>query len=132
MGQKIGSDLDRGQIIALTGELGSGKTTFVQGLALGLGIDKTLISPTFILMRQYRIHRNGLDKLYHIDLYRLDNNITSEIVNLGFSEIVEAGDNVIVVEWADKTKDIFTKNTTWFEFSYIDESKRRIISYRVK
>ncbi len=78
--------------MALTGDLGSGKTTFVQGLAEGLAIDVRVISPTFIIIRKYKIplamKLKGIKYFYHIDLYRLEGAVESELVNLGVRDIL--------------------------------------------
>lgn len=85
-------------IIALIGELGSGKTTFVQGFAKGLGIKEKIISPTFVLIRQHKIPKTK-KVLYHIDLYRLEKNYSQE---LGLEEIINDPKNIVVIEWAEK------------------------------
>lgn len=72
-GKKFGASLKGGEVLALSGDLGAGKTTFVQGLAEGLGIDERIMSPTFLLMREHGIKFGG--KLYHVDLYRLESNV---------------------------------------------------------
>lgn len=89
-------------VITLTGELGAGKTTFVQGFAKGLGIKDKIISPTFVLMRQHKIP-NSNKMLFHIDLYRLED--TSQIKNLGIDELINDSNNLILIEWAEKLKD---------------------------
>src|SRR3972149_1991176 len=87
-GQALAADIVSGKVshvLALKGELGSGKTTFVQGLAKGLGVKKRITSPTFILMREYAISHQPLaiSYLYHVDLYRLEGDLSREIENLG-------------------------------------------------
>lgn len=127
-GAKIGSGLKGGEVIALSGELGSGKTTFVQGLASSLGIEKSVISPTFILMRSYEIVQNlNFRNLYHIDLYRLEENIGKELENLGVKDYWQKKENIFIIEWAEKAKDIISEGTIWIDFSYIDESSRKIL-----
>lgn len=84
-----------GSVVLLVGDLGAGKTTFVRGLALGLGLDPQAVSsPTFTLIQEYR----GRPTLYHVDLYRLQG---AEIEDLGLEELV-AGDGIVVIEWAEK------------------------------
>lgn len=83
---------------ALSGELGAGKTIFVQGFAKGLGITEKIISPTFVLIRQHQIPRSG-KTLYHIDLYRLD---SVDSKQLGLSEILAEGNSIVLIEWAEK------------------------------
>jgi tRNA threonylcarbamoyladenosine biosynthesis protein TsaE len=117
-------------IVALTGDLGSGKTTFTKGLAKGLGIKSEIISPTFILVRTYEI---GLDKtnkkpenLYHIDLYRLEGSIESEVENIGLKDILADSSNVVVIEWAEKIKELLPEESIWIRFEYKGVGERQI------
>ncbi len=93
----------RGNIFALSGELGAGKTTFVQGFAKGLGIQDKIISPTFVLIRQHQIP-NTDKTLYHIDLYRLEN--IESLKHLGLDEILSDSNNIVLIEWAEKLKQL--------------------------
>ncbi len=104
----------RNGVIALVGELGAGKTTFTQGFARGLGIKDKIISPTFVLIRQ---HGN----FYHIDLYRLN-----DFKDLGLEEILSNKNNIVLIEWAEKIKDLLPKNTIWIYFKIIKNNKREI------
>ena len=108
-------------VIALIGELGSGKTTFVQGFAKGLGIKEKIISPTFVLIRQHKIPDTS-KTLYHIDLYRLEN-----FMELGLPEILSNSDNIVLIEWAEKAKNLLPKNTTFINFRTLSANKREII-----
>jgi tRNA threonylcarbamoyladenosine biosynthesis protein TsaE len=128
LGEKYGSGLvrtDRPILLALSGDLGSGKTTFLQGLAKGLEIKRRVVSPTFILMRKYEAARGRV--FYHIDLYRLDEGVSEELENLGFDEIVGESTSIIAVEWAEKAKEIFPKETVWINFEYVGKDKRKIV-----
>lgn len=125
MGRKIGSSLEGGKILALTGNLGAGKTTFIQGLASGLGIKNKIVSPTFILMRQYDQGLRQL-KLRHLDLYRLENDIEKEVENLGLFDMWEDKDSIIAIEWAEKIKSLLPKETVFVNFENLDKNKRRI------
>lgn len=131
-GENFAKKLRGGEILALVGDLGSGKTTFVQGLARGLGIKSRVISPTFILMRQYEkpsLKRSLLSKLkffYHIDLYRLEGDFTDEVKNLGLDDVWGKKDTIVAVEWAEKIKDLFPKNTIWIKFDTKSENQRLI------
>jgi len=128
-GEKVAKRLKGGEILALVGELGAGKTTFIQGLAHGLKITQKVISPTFILMRQYKIkifNNLKIRKLYHLDLYRLEGKVESEVRSLGIEDIWKNPKNIVVVEWADKLTGFFPKNTIWITFENIGENKRKI------
>lgn len=104
--RKFAKDLAKkipSRIIALTGDLGAGKTVFVQGFAQGLKIKDKIISPTFVLIRQHKIP-NSIKVLYHIDLYRLDNE--RHFKELGLEEIWSDPNNIILIEWAEKIKQL--------------------------
>ena len=97
LGEKLGKTLKQGDVIALIGDLGTGKTCLTQGIARGVGIasDEVVNSPSYILINEY----NGTVPIYHIDLYRLEN--SEEIAELGLSEYVE-GDGICIIEWAER------------------------------
>ena len=118
LGEKIGTDLKSGSLICLYGDLGSGKTTFMQGFAIGLGIKKRVLSPTFIIMRQY-------DNLYHIDLYRIKDE--KDVESLGLQEIWSDPKNVIAIEWPEKIEKILPKKRTNIHFEYLGEDERKIL-----
>lgn len=119
---KIAKNL-KSTVISLTGQLGAGKTTFVQGFAKGLNIKDKIISPTFVLIRQHSIpHTNG--HLYHIDLYRLED--TSQITHLGLEEIIKNPENITIVEWAEKAEKLLPKNTVKINIEKIGQDQRRI------
>lgn len=105
-------------IIALYGDLGSGKTTFVQGLAEGLGIKQRIISPTFIIVRCYE------ERFCHIDLYRIESKRDFE--GLGIEEIINNKNNIVVIEWAEKLKSFSPKKKIDVKFFYEKESVRKI------
>jgi len=112
-------------VVGLYGELGSGKTTFVQGAASALGIKENVLSPTFVIERIYKLKNNkNFDHLIHIDLYRIDNK--KEILNLGWAEILSNPKNLVFVEWAEKVKKILPKHTLEVYFRFIDEYTREI------
>ena len=124
LGHKIGVGLAGGEIIALTGNLGAGKTTLVQGIALGLGIEARIISPTFILMRSYS---NPSLTLYHLDMYRLEDNFDEEVRNLGLKDIWGRPDSVVVIEWAEKIKHLLPQNTRFIDIQSVGEERRKFI-----
>lgn len=106
-------------VIGLEGELGSGKTTFIQGLADGLGVKEAVTSPTFVIMKKY------LGYFYHFDCYRLDS--PEDLLDLGWREIINQPGNLIVLEWAEKVKKIMPPESLWMKFSYLDQNKRKIL-----
>lgn len=115
---------DKGGIIALIGDLGSGKTTFVQGIALGLGITEKILSPTFVFIRTHQLP-NSHRLLYHVDLYRLEDH--RNINQLGLDEILANPENIILIEWAEKIKKILPKTATVIRVDKSSEETRRII-----
>ncbi|MFH1714232.1 MAG: tRNA (adenosine(37)-N6)-threonylcarbamoyltransferase complex ATPase subunit type 1 TsaE [Candidatus Nealsonbacteria bacterium] len=110
--------------MALSGDLGGGKTTFLQGFASGLGIKEKILSPTFIIYKRNRIKGPVFKNFYHFDCYRLKE--TKEVVSLGFKEIILNPHNIVVVEWAERIKKALPKNTLFLKFDFIDYSKRKI------
>ena len=108
-------------VIALTGDLGSGKTTFVQGFAQGLRLKEKIISPTFILIRQHKIP-NSKKILFHIDLYRLE-----DFTQLGLEEIINDPNNIVLIEWGEKIKKFLPKNITRITFKTLTDNQRKII-----
>lgn len=119
LAQNLAKKFKKG-VLALTGDLGTGKTTFATGFAKGLGIKEKIISPTFMLIRQHQIPNS--DKLfYHIDLYRI-----KDLTQLGLREITSNLDNIILIEWAEKAKHLLPTNTTFINLKVLDKNKREI------
>lgn len=98
LAQKL-AQTTKARIFALVGDLGAGKTTFVQGFAKGLGIKEKIASPTFVLIRQHKIPKTKKN-LFHIDLYRLEN--STDLKQLGLEEIFSDTDGIVIIEWAEK------------------------------
>ena len=111
-------------VFALCGDLGSGKTSFAQGIGKAFGVSETVISPTFILERVYTISKKGFKRLVHIDCYRFRE--SSEIEVLGWGELIKNPENVIVVEWAEKIREYLPKDTIEICFAYHGEGGRTI------
>jgi len=121
LGARFAADLKPGDILALNGPLGSGKTCFVQGIARGLGVtERYITSPTFVLIREYQ----GRIPLYHIDLYRLAPGI--EIGMLGLDEYLD-GDGITAIEWPKKMEEGLPERTTVISIKCLDEMTREII-----
>jgi tRNA threonylcarbamoyladenosine biosynthesis protein TsaE len=117
----LGSKLKEGDILALSGELGSGKTCFTGGIARGLGVSENyqITSPTFTLINEYPARCD----LYHFDVYRL--NGYAEFEDLGYEEYFSRG-GVVVIEWAEKIAPVLPVDTFFVSFEYIDENIRSI------
>lgn len=139
-------------ILALEGDLGSGKTIFAQGLAKGVGIKDFITSPTFVLIKSYRItppqpspyikpsssrrtviasqlrrggRMKGLKNFYHIDCYRIEKHW--QMQELGFEEIINNSENLVVIEWPEKIAEILPKDVIKIKFEFIDENRRKIV-----
>ena len=121
LGGRLGSLLQAGDFIALTGELGSGKTRFVRGVAAGLTVDPAtrITSPTYSLLHIY----TGRLPLYHFDLYRLAGD--SDVAELGFAEFFY-GDGACLVEWADRLREEMPAECLTITFSHVEADRRRI------
>ena len=117
----LGGQLREGDILALSGELGSGKTCFTGGIARGLGVSESyqITSPTFTLINEYPARCD----LYHFDVYRL--NGYSEFEDLGYEEYFSRG-GVVVIEWAEKIAPVLPVDTFFVSFEYVDENIRNI------
>ena len=124
LGQKISKDLKGNAIIGLIGDLGAGKTVFSQGFANGLGVKKTVNSPTFVLMKIYPIKHKTLKNLVHIDAYRIKNG--QDIINIGAEEYFNRPDTITIIEWADKIKKILPPKTKIIKIEILDKNKRKI------
>jgi len=123
LGEQVGKEISQGISIALQGELGAGKTTFVQGLAKGLGVCEKyyITSPTFNIINEYPVHSLTL---CHLDLYRLE--YEDDLENIGFNDLVD-DTHVIVVEWPEILKRISFKFDIELNFAF-NEQYNRIIS----
>lgn len=116
----------RATVVALSGDLGSGKTTFAQAIGKLLGVVESMQSPTFVIEKIYDIDFKNFRRLIHIDAYRLEKE--SELLHLGWEEIISEPGNLILIEWPENVKDILPQDAIAVEFKFIDE-KTREISY---
>ena len=124
VGREIAKSLSSGDIVCLYGELGAGKTVFVKGLMKGLGIEERVTSPTFTLIREYNANHNSIKKVYHIDLYRLEN--IEQVKNIGILELFNENNAVVIIEWAEKMKDLLPRMRIDVKFIFEDMHKRKI------
>lgn len=128
LGKLLARELDGGEIICLSGELGAGKTTFTQGLLEELGAEKPYTSPTFIVMKEYILKRFNakkarIEKVYHFDAYRVEE---IDFLNLGWEEIMIDKKNISIIEWADKIKKSIPARAIWINFEWLNEKERKI------
>ena len=119
IGARLAESLRPGDVVALTGELGAGKTCFTQGLARGLGVAGRAVSPTFVLVNEYR----GRMPVHHVDAYRTDS--LTELLDLGLDELF-AGDGVTIVEWADKLLPLLPARTIHVHIEGLGDEPRLI------
>ena len=119
-GKRLGKTLERGDVLALVGELGTGKTTLTKAIAAGLDISETVTSPTFTIVKEYN---SGRLPLFHFDVYRLENG--GELIEIGGEEYFDAG-GICVIEWADKIAEILPDDTKLILLEYGENEGERI------
>ncbi|MDD4624797.1 MAG: tRNA (adenosine(37)-N6)-threonylcarbamoyltransferase complex ATPase subunit type 1 TsaE [Candidatus Paceibacterota bacterium] len=120
-------------VLALTGDLGGGKTTFCQGIAKGLGVKNKITSPTFNIFKKFKIPLYGrgafqkkkFQYFYHFDCYRLLG--PKDLKELGFKDIVSSPENVVLLEWAEKVEKVLPKDSVWLHFDFTGKTKRKIL-----
>lgn len=115
---------DKAVVIGLKGDLGSGKTTFVKGIAKALGLKQTVSSPTFVIEKIYILDNQEFKHLIHIDAYRLESG--KELINLGWKEISNDSNNLIFIEWPERIEEILPKDAKEIQFKFINENTREI------
>ena len=117
-----GNAMPHALIISLEGNLGSGKTTFAQGFARGLGIAGKVLSPTFVLLKRYGLR--GHRAFFHIDCYRLAR--SRDLGALGFGDIVKDPRAIVLIEWGDRARRLLPKHRFTVKFSHSGGNRRRI------
>lgn len=122
-GAEIAAGLAAGDVLALIGQLGAGKTHFSKGVVAGLGGDPdTVTSPTFTLVHEYA--RGCRVPVYHFDFYRLDS--PAEALGIGWEDYLDEAEGVLLVEWADKFPELLPAGTRWFQFEIAENNARRV------
>jgi len=121
--KKFAKQLQGGEVLCLIGDLGAGKTAFTKGIAAGLGITNTITSPTFVLMKVYKVKSKPL-ALAHIDAYRL--RAGDELLHIGAGDYLSDKDCITVIEWADRVRDIWPKDAIKIGFKILKGDKREI------
>ena len=121
LGRRLGALLQPGDVVALVGQLGAGKTYFVKGIAVGLGVadDRQVNSPTFVLVNEY----TGRVPVHHLDVYRLGE--PEELTAIGFDEMCTSG-GVVIVEWADRVREVMPERTVWVEIEVTGAEEREM------
>ncbi len=118
LGRTIGALLQSGDVIALSGDLGAGKTVLTRGIAGGAGAGGYIASPTFTLVREY----SGPVPIYHVDLYRLDT--PKQIEDIGLDEILERP-GIVVIEWAEQAEFWLPRDHLWVTIRFVNDGDRR-------
>lgn len=111
-------------VVALVGDLGAGKTTFVQHLGNTLGVEEKILSPTFVILKKFSLKYSSFDTFYHIDCYRTEK--PEELLKLNFEEVVSDPDNLVLIEWADKIESILPNHYLKINFEVTGKGKRKI------
>ena len=119
LGEDLSSYLERGDVLALVGDLASGKTTFIQGMLRGLKYTKSVTSPTFTLINEY----NAMYPVIHIDCYREEN--LNRWIKVGFYDYTNA-ENIVIIEWADKISSLLPNDHIQINFTHKGQNKREI------
>ncbi|MCX6722100.1 MAG: tRNA (adenosine(37)-N6)-threonylcarbamoyltransferase complex ATPase subunit type 1 TsaE [Candidatus Staskawiczbacteria bacterium] len=132
--QKIGEEIAKGilklpaiktaTVLGLHGNLGAGKTTFLQGFAKGLKIKDKVLSPTFVIQKRFKIKDRNFKNFYHIDCYRLKDH--KDMSALDFKEIISDPENIIAIEWPGKIKKVLPKGVINIDFRFIDDKTREL------
>ena len=122
-GARLGATLKSGDVVALTGELGAGKTVFVQGLTRALGVRTSATSPTFVLVNEYR----GRVPVHHVDVYRTTS--LAELIDLGIEEMMD-GDGVTVIEWAERMEPLLPARAVRVRIAGVGDEPRTIVIER--
>ncbi|MFA6304525.1 MAG: tRNA (adenosine(37)-N6)-threonylcarbamoyltransferase complex ATPase subunit type 1 TsaE [Patescibacteria group bacterium] len=125
LAKKLMASFKGGEVVGLVGELGAGKTTFVQFLASELGVQEKVNSPTFVLMKVYQTSTSPIKTLVHVDAYRLHN--SEELKNIGLLEYFGKPNTLVVIEWADRVKDILPKNSMMINFTEGEAESERFV-----
>jgi len=139
LGKILALEITHGALICLSGDLGSGKTTFAQGFLKGLKTEGPHTSPTFVIMKRYKPTTNNQQpttknkkkssivsgglSVYHLDVYRVG---AKDILSLGWKEMLAEKNNIIIIEWADRIREIIPRGALWIKFEWLDENKRKI------
>ena len=117
----------KARALALSGDLGAGKTTLTQEIAKQLGVKSNLVSPTFVIMKFYEIdsrskYYSQFKKLIHIDAYRLES--ADDLIRIGWKKLIEDKDNLIIIEWPENVDGCLSESVFWVKLEHVDEETR--------
>ena len=124
LGKNFALELKGGEVIGFIGELGTGKTVFIKGLAQGLNIKNIITSPTFVLMKVYKT-KGVIKQLCHVDAYRL--NSSQDLIDIGIKDYLSKKTAVTVIEWANQVKNILPKNKILVKIKFGKKQNQRIL-----
>jgi tRNA threonylcarbamoyladenosine biosynthesis protein TsaE len=124
-GRHVASWLQAGDVVLLHGDLGAGKTTLAQGVAVGLGIEGLISSPSFVLINEYEIATGRIPgRLFHVDLYRLQDE--ADLESIGYAEIIAPIESVALVEWPERARAFLPHHYLLIEFTFGETDRRRM------
>jgi len=121
LARQYSANLNGGDVIGLSGDLGAGKTTFVQGLAKSLGVTHNVTSPTFVIMKLYQAKHKTIKTICHVDAYRLKTALDLESIGIG--EYLGAPDCLTIIEWSEKVRNILPKKTKYIKITHQEQSR---------
>ncbi len=119
-----GRDEEMAMVLALTGALGAGKTTFTKAFVAACGVQETVTSPTFVIEKRYALSNQPFLRLIHIDAYRLES--AHELESIGFRSLLNDSSTLIVLEWPEKVAELVPSSARWIRFAHVSESERAI------
>ncbi|MBT6691654.1 tRNA (adenosine(37)-N6)-threonylcarbamoyltransferase complex ATPase subunit type 1 TsaE [Candidatus Parcubacteria bacterium] len=122
--QEVAKSLQGGEVLALSGNLGAGKTVFVKALAKAMGVEENITSPTFVLMKVYDVEVGKIRRIVHVDCYRLEGQ--EDLADIGLSDYLAFDNSVVVIEWADKIINL-PDSTIKIKIENLEGDKRKII-----
>ncbi|NTW26726.1 MAG: tRNA (adenosine(37)-N6)-threonylcarbamoyltransferase complex ATPase subunit type 1 TsaE [Candidatus Moranbacteria bacterium] len=125
LGALLAEELSGGEIICLAGDLGAGKTTFTQGLLKGLKIKGPYTSPTFAILKEYKLKAKSqkLKAIFHIDAYRIN---AKDLLEIGFADFAGKKNSVTIIEWPEKVHKLIPTKALWINFQWLSEQERKI------
>ena len=127
LGARLGALLQGGEVICMEGPLGAGKTCLAQGVGRGWGTDRTLTSPTFVLIREYARPEDTV-RLYHVDLYRISG--ADEAFGLGLDEFLGDRHAVSLIEWAERARSLMPPEHLWVKLQFVNHAEQKVRALR--